>query len=284
MSTENLSVPLASGQRVPQTDAEVLQGIVQHCTDALEKLSTAVTTLSNPQQQDAAVTRANKLERLYSMFLKQNKLKEFKPHDSIDARQWLEHFDEAIESLAIGGCGLDLANAPLTAAEFVRLLKAKLSFHVQSEIRQALQANNTDWDTADIVQVRTAMLGLYMRRVPDVSSVLKLFSQDRIKKGSHSVAEYYAKFKANLPPSLNCTTDAQKAASWDMFMRSAFYYGLDCAYLQKELSNIKEEDQSLKAFLDEAIAAEGRALHYKDTLNRGHALDSSMPSETTGAK
>ena len=67
-------------------------------------------------------------------------------------------------------------------------------------------------------------------------------------------------------------------------MRSAFYYGLDCAYLQKELSNIKEEDQSLKAFLDEAIAAEGRALHYKDTLNRGHALDSSTPSEVTAAK
>ena len=74
MSTEDLRVPLASAAAVPQTDAEVLQGIVQHCTDALEKLSTAVTTLSNPQQQDAAVTRANKLERLYSMFLKQNKL------------------------------------------------------------------------------------------------------------------------------------------------------------------------------------------------------------------
>ena len=56
-------------------------------------------------------------------------------------------------------------------------------------------------------------------------------------------------------------------------MRSAFYYGLDDLYIQREVSNIKESDQSLKSFLDEAIAAESRAIHYKDTLDRSHALD-----------
>ena len=56
-------------------------------------------------------------------------------------------------------------------------------------------------------------------------------------------------------------------------MRSVFYHGLDDPYIQKEVSNIKEADQSLKSFLVEAIAAEGRAVHYKETINRSHALE-----------
>ena len=124
-----------------------------------------------------------------------------------------------------------------------------------------------------VIQVRTAMLQLYSRREPKVSSVLKLFSRDRLKKGNLSVAAYYAKWKESLAPSLVCTTDADKIQCYDLFLRSAFYYGLDDSFIHKELSNIKEADQSLKSFLEEAIAAESRAIHYKDTVNRSHALD-----------
>ena len=53
------------------------------------------------------------------------------------------------------------------------------------------------------------MQQLYMRREPQVCSVLKLFSHDRLKKGNLSVAAYYAKGKERLALSLVYTTDAE---------------------------------------------------------------------------
>ena len=69
-------------------------------------------------------------------------------------------------------------------------------------------------------------------------------------------------------------------------MLQLYSYGLDDSFILKELSNIKEAVQSLKTFLEEAIAAESRVIHYKDAVDCSHALDHateiSMSSDITG--
>ena len=108
-----------------------------------------------------------------------------------------------------------------------------------------------------------------------MSSLLKLFSADRLKKGDLSTTNFFAKFKESLPTYLVCKTDAEYKNFYDLAMRAAYYMGLDDDELQRELSKIPEEEQSLQKFYEESCAAESRAKHFKDTQNRGHALDNS---------
>ena len=225
-----------------KTDRELIRECMESNALAIQKMTEALAALAAPARPpDEAVVRATKLEKLYGFFIKHTKLKEYKPYDSIDVRLWLQQFDAAIESIASAGCGLDLATNPLTPVEFVKLFKTKLNYQVESEILQSLHATGKEWTTATILEVRTAMQQLYMRREPQVSSVLKLFSRDRLKKGNLSVAAYYAKWKESLAPSLVCNTDAEKVLCYDLFMRSSFYYGIDDPYIQREVSNIKSQ-------------------------------------------
>ena len=265
-----------------KTDRELLLQYMDTTSRAFSKLTEAMDKLATPAAANEVAIRTAKLEKLYGYFIKHTKLKEYKPYDSIDVRLWFQQFDAAIDSIASAGCGLDLAAKPLTPVEFIKLLKTKINYQVESELLQSLRATGKEWDTATIPEVRTAMQQLYMKREPKVCSVLKLFSRDRLKKDNLSVSAYYAKWKESLAPSLVCTTDAEKAECYDLFMIASFYYGLNDPFLQKEVSNIKEEDQTLKSVLDEAIAAESRVIHYKESLNRSHALDcaSELPSVT----
>ena len=259
---------------VDKTDKELLLQYIDSTSKAFEKLTEAMEKLSTqaPVPNDAAI-RVTKLEKLYGYFIKHTKLKEYKPYDSVDVRLWFQQFDAAIDSIANAGCGLDLATNPLTPVEFIKLLKTKINYQVESEILQSLRASGKEWNTATIAEVRTVMEQLYMKREPKICSVLKLFSRDRLKKDNLSVSAYYAKWKEGLAPGLVCNTDAEKAKCYDLFMTASFYNGLNDPFLQKEVSNIKEENQTLKSVLDEAIAAESRAIHYKETINRSHALD-----------
>ena len=266
--TENVVVPVPE-----KTDRELLLEYIGSNATALDKLTTALAALAAPTVPDEGAIRIAKLEKLYGFFIKHTKLKEYKPYDSIDVRLWLHQFYAAVDSIASAGCGLDLVAKPLTPAEFVKLLKTKINYQVESEILQSLRATGKEWATATIAEVRTAMQQLYMRREPKICSILKLFSRDRLKKGNLSVAAYYAKWKEDLPPFIDCKTDAEKIEFHDSFMTSSFYYGLEDPFLQKEVSNIPEEKQNLKSILEGSIAAEGRAIHFKDTLNRGHAID-----------
>ena len=50
---------------------------------------------------------------------------------------------------------------------------------------------------------------------------------------------------------------------------------MDDIFLQKELSNIKESEQTLGKFHQEAMNAESRRQHYQDTAEKGNILDAS---------
>ena len=103
-----------------------------------------------------------------------------------------------------------MAATPLSAAEFSKLLISKISFQVETEIAQSLQAIGENWSSASIDVIKTAMQQLYMRREPAVASMLKLFSKNRQMKGKLPIAAYYAKWKESLAQCLVCTNDAEK--------------------------------------------------------------------------
>ena len=221
------------------------QECIENNAEAISALSLALQGL-RPQVPDAAATRISKMERLYGFFIKHNKLKDFKPGESTDIYEWLKQFDASIETIASAGCGLDLAAAPLTDPEFIRLIKIKISYQVESEILQDLQTVNKTWADATQIEVRTAMMNLYRKREPPICGILKMFAPDRVKKNDLPVAAYHAKWKDSLSPSVICHTVADKVAFYDLVHRGSFFYGLNDPYIQKEISSIKEPDQSLQ--------------------------------------
>ena len=71
------------------------------------------------------------------------------------------------------------------------------------------------------------------------------------------------------------TTEAEMKKCIDLLQRTLFYHALDDAFLQKELSNIPECDQSLSKFHDEALKADAKRHHYRDATEKGNVLDAS---------
>ena len=224
-----------------------------------------------------AEVRNSKFEKLYMLWLKQSKVKEFKHSD--DVCQWLHQFDLAVSNLANAACNLDLVAQPLTSQEFGKLLRYKLSFSAEQEVTQALKTAHTTWDDATCEEIKTAMKKLYQTREPQMSGLLKLFSTDRLRKGDQSCTNFFAKFKESLPPYLVCKTNDEYKNFYDLVMRSAYYMGINDDELQRELSKIPEDEQSLQKLYEESCAAESRIKHYKDTQNCGHALDNSTSSK-----
>ena len=251
--------------------------VAQVNADALAKLSETMKGLAPIPVVAPTVEeiRNSKFEKLYMLWLKQSKFKEFKHSDSIDVSQWLLQLDSTVSNLASAACNLDLTNQPLKPHEFAKLLRYRLSFSAEQEITQALEAMQKTWDNATIDEIRTAMKQLYQKREPQMSSLLKLFSADRLKKGELSCTNFFAKFKESLPTYLVCKNNDDYKNFYDLAMRAAYYMGLDDDGLQRELSKIPEGEQSLQKFYEESCAAEARTKHYKDTQSRGHALDNS---------
>ena len=105
--------------------------------------------------------RKSKFEKLYMLWLKQSKCKEFKHSDNVDVCQWLLQFDSTVSNLASAACNLDLVNQPLKSQEFGKLLRYRLSFSAEQEITQALEATEKTWDKATSAEIRTAMKKLF---------------------------------------------------------------------------------------------------------------------------
>ena len=116
--------------------------VAQNNADALAQLSAAMRSLAPTPvvAPTADEVRKGKFEKLYMIWLKQSKFKEFKHSDSVDVCQWLLQFDSTVSNLASAACNLDLAREPLRPLEFGKLLRYRLSFAAEQEITQALEA------------------------------------------------------------------------------------------------------------------------------------------------
>ena len=104
------------------TDVETLRECLRQQTkvaqanaDALSQLTEALKGLAPipiaPPSADEV--RTAKFEKLYMLWIKQSKFKEFKHSDDLDVCQWLLQFDSTVSHLASAACNLDLARDPL---------------------------------------------------------------------------------------------------------------------------------------------------------------------------
>ncbi|CAL4142494.1 unnamed protein product, partial [Meganyctiphanes norvegica] len=72
------------------------------------------------------------------------------------------------------------------------------------------------------------------------------------------------------------STDVEYKEFSDLVKRSLFYLNLDDKFLQEELCKLKEEDQKLPKFLEEAVKAEAHKKAFVEIGNTGAQLDTSQ--------
>ena len=87
------------------------------------------------------------------------------------------------------------------------------------------------------------------------------------------VRNFFCHWNEQLPLCVSPKTEPDRIKFVDLIKRTAFYHALDDSYLQKELSKIKESDQSLLKFQEEAINAEARRNHHRDVTEKSNILD-----------
>ena len=157
------AIALAEENAEGKSEVELLRECLKEQTRVAEVNAQALAQLSEAMKglAPAAVIpptaeeiRSAKFEKLYMLWLKQVKFKEFKHSDNVDVCQWLLQFDSTVINLASAACNVDLVDQPLRS--------------------QALEAAGTTWDDATVDQIRTAMKPLYQKREPQMSSLLTL--------------------------------------------------------------------------------------------------------------
>ena len=111
---------------------------------------------------------------------------------------------------------------------------------------------------------------------PEIASLLKYFNPNRQKKTPEiSVRNFFCQWYEDLPLCIKPNTEANRIKCVDLLHRTLFYHALDDNYLQKELSNIPETDQTLLSFHEEAIKAELRRSHFQTNSEKSNVLDAS---------
>ena len=107
-----------------KTEIELLRECLKEQTRVAQVNANALAQLSEAMKSLAPIpvvgptpenVRNGKFEKLYMIWLKQSKFKEFKHSDNVDVCQWLLQFDSTVSNLAMGACNLDLAAEPLKA-------------------------------------------------------------------------------------------------------------------------------------------------------------------------
>ena len=276
---EELIRSLAESQKALVESQKALVESHKSNNELLQKLIEAQSANQTQHARALTDTRADKLSQLNQQ-LRKGKLKDYKPASAENIRDWLSMCDNEIYSLASGVCKLDLTGSnDLNDFEYVELLKSKLDFRVVQELEQkfATQEPATSWSSVTKIKIKELLNEQFGTKEPEISSVLKIFGANRFKKPAEmSVRNYFCKWMDQLHPVFSPKTEAEKDKFIDLIKRSAFYHSLDDPYLQKELSNIKESEQSLSKFHQEAMSAEARRLQYQDTSEKANILDASQ--------
>ena len=233
----------------------------------------AVAQPIQPIQRSPEMIRREKFLLLHQNLLKSTKVKDYKISNQENIREWLRKFDLHVENIAMA-CDINLSTAPLTKDEYKTLIKGKLDSTVITEIEVKFKRQNLTWNNATEKQVRDTLLEQYGAKEPELSSLLKYFGANRPKKAPEmSVRNFFCTWFEQLPLCVKPANDAERIKCIDLLLRTIFYHALDDPYLQKELSNIPESEQTLDRFLEEAILAESRRHHYRDASEKGNVLD-----------
>merc|ERR1712240_95790 len=123
-----------------------------------------------------------------------------------------------------------------------------------------------------------------------VANVLKMWGPSRLtKRKDETAADHYFRFNQGFPECLKPVTPAEKDAYIDLMNRSMYLISLDDDYLQKEVSNLKTANPTIKMYFDEVVSAEGRLNTYNDitkssTSTEGSGIAVSYVNSKTGNK
>ena len=260
-------------------DADLKELLTKHLSEQneiIKKLSEQqVSQVHSPSADDL---RKGKLHSIYNLLQKSHKIKDFS-QTSKDVKSWINKFEEVVSSLLYGATDLNIGVESLKRGEYITLLRSKLDLFVIKELEQKFQIHEPSalkWDTVTVAQIKDLLLEQFGEKEPKISSVQRLFGPARMRKPPEmSVKNFYCSWQEKLPLCVLPNTEAEMKSFVDLIHRCAFYLSLDDSYLQKELSNIPEKDQSLQKFYTEAVSAESRRLHYQDTIAVSNSSDSS---------
>ena len=110
----------------------------------------------------------------------------------------------------------------------------------------------------------------------DVASVLSQFGPSRLSKSSdQTVSEFYYDWHSQIPNIMKPSTDDEYKNLADLILRAMFYISLNDKYLQQALSDLKDDNPTLKTYLDEAVSAESKRKCFQDIAVSSSCLDSS---------
>ena len=220
--------------------------------------------------------RKDKLFNLYQNLQKCSDIKSYKHSMQINVREWLRMVESRLGILATA---VSLKLTDITDPEYVNLLKSKLDFSVIQELDLKFAANTPhpyEWETISKDNLCKLLIDQFGQKVPEVASLLNCFSAKRFKKtASVDVRNHYCRWWEQIPLSLKPKDDDGRKKFVDLVHRTLFYFSLDDHGLQKKLSDIPEDEQTLLKFYETAILAESQRSHYHETNEKAGLLDSS---------
>ena len=264
--------------KVAQENAKMAQEGVQQKQD----INRLIAALAEGRQQpgnhapppDAAALRLEKLAKMGLALRKSSKVKDFKDTQESNIREWLKRFDQEVTQLKkMSGIADELQRE-----EYVDLIKDKLDFAVLKRLDTAFPTRNPvlRWDQVTKDQLHKCLKDEFGSKETDVSSVLLQFGPNRLKKTPEmSVGEFYHLWQDQLPTCMLPTTNDERTKYVDLINRSLFYFSLEDKFLQEQISNLKDDDPTLKKFFDEAVIAEQKRKSFQEIGVSSSQLDSS---------
>ena len=256
--------------------------VIAKMAEENQKLSGEVTRLIQalgglaPPNPDANALRAKNFLQMRKDFRKSQRVKNFTEKQDMRPQDWIKRFVEEIDQQrAI--CGIP---APLTKEEFIPCFKDKIDFDALERLNTAMANRKpaaVTWDNVTEAQIKELLIAEFGVKESKVSEVLIQFGPNRLRKPSDmSVATFYHKWHAQLPSCMLPTSDEEHKEFADLVKRALFYFCLDDKLLQEELCKIKEEDQKLSVFLDEAVKAEAHHKAFVEIGATGAQLDNTQ--------
>merc|ERR1712175_13848 len=260
-----------------QTNQAILQELVhsrgEHSRvlqEQQQQIIELVQSLKNGPPQSAK--RKEQFQTLVFNFRKTNRLKQFKGNSESDIDLFFKKFHEELNTNKI----LVGLSSDLTRDEYVPLFRLCLEFVVVERIDQVLLAKGKTWDNVTIEELKSYMKSEFGSRQTDVANVLKMWGPSRLtKRKDETAADHYFRFNQGFPECLKPVTAEEKDKYIDLMNRSMYFISLDDDYLQKEVSNLKTANPTIKTYYDEVVSAEGRLNTYNDITKSSTSTDPS---------
>ena len=265
--------------RFEKEKAEQAAALLEVQTKADEKFATLIASIQQPgpitvraPDPDADAVRADKIQKVNVNMRRSQRFKPYKVSTDTDIKLFLKKFDEELTNVK---SLVGLAGEDLKKEEFVPIFRSCLDYSVVERVDQVLKGQSKKWEDLTEADLLKLMKDEFGEKQTEVARVISMFGAQRLTKSpNEKVSEFYFKFLQNIPESMKPSTEQGRKDFVDLIHRSMFYISLDDEYIQKALSDLKDDAPTLKKYFDEAQAAECRRSSYKDIAKTCTTTDS----------